>query len=116
MMKENEVIVKRQSINTRFKNEDMDFMFNWAVGVSEILGMSPSQVFLAIHNVKDEDPDSWRAGFCHQADYQVQRAKESVQTSQPLSAGQFLWGQRMHTEPHYNTRILQRMNLKNFSN
>ena len=40
-MKENEVIVKRQKCSTRFKNGDMDFMFNWTIGVSQIIGMSP---------------------------------------------------------------------------
>ena len=26
--------------NTRFKNGDMDFMFNWALGVSQIVGLA----------------------------------------------------------------------------
>ena len=44
-MDKNEVILKRQMYRTRFKNEDMDFMLNWMIGVSQIIGMSPSQVF-----------------------------------------------------------------------
>ena len=31
-MKKNEAILKRQKYNTRFKNEDMDFMLNWTIG------------------------------------------------------------------------------------
>ena len=31
----------------RFRKEDMDFMLNWAAGVSAVLGMNPSQVFFA---------------------------------------------------------------------
>ena len=34
-MKENEAILKRQKYNLRFKNTDMDFMLNWAIGVSQ---------------------------------------------------------------------------------
>jgi hypothetical protein len=91
-MKQEEVLVKRQTMRTWFKNEDMDFMFNWAIGISEILGMSPSQVLLAAHDVKDGDPASWRAGFCHLADYQVQRAQELGEARQTISAGQFFLG------------------------
>lgn len=33
-MKDSEVILKRQKYNIRFKNNDMDFIFNWVVGIS----------------------------------------------------------------------------------
>ena len=66
-------------------------MFNWAVGVSEILGMSPSQVFLAIHNVKD---GTQTAGELDSVIKRITKfsAKESVQTSQPYLQVNFLWG------------------------
>jgi hypothetical protein len=35
-MNKKDAILKRQNYNTRFKNDDMDFMFNWWVGVSQI--------------------------------------------------------------------------------
>jgi hypothetical protein len=91
-VKKDEIIVKRQKVNTWFKNADMDFMFNWEVGVSEILGMSPAQVFLAVHDVKDGDPVSWRAGFRRQADYQARRGQELAQAQQAMASGQFYLG------------------------
>lgn len=91
-MNENEVILKRQSCSTRFKNEDMDFMLNWTIGVSQIIGMSPSQAFYAVHGIKDGDPAGWREGFRRQGHYQIDRASELVGNKQKLAAGQFLLG------------------------
>lgn len=91
-MKENEVILKRQKQSTYFKNEDMDFMFNWAVGVSQIIGMSPSQIFHAIKNVNNGNAADWRKGFRDQGDYQVGRAKKYVEGKYHLAAGQFFIG------------------------
>lgn len=91
-MKENEKIWKRQKFNTRFKNEDMDFMFNWAVGVTQIIGMSASQVFLAVHGIKDGDPKGWREGFRHQGDCQLEQAKVFVEKEQDMAAGQNYFG------------------------
>lgn len=91
-MKENEAILKRQKFNNRFKNEDMDFMFNWAVGVGEILGMAPSQVFVAVHGIKDGDPVGWREGFIRQARYQLEQADAFLVDRQMAAAGQFALG------------------------
>ena len=49
----NEAILKRQKYSTRFKNEDMDFMPNWTIAVSQIVGMSPSQAFNAVVGIED---------------------------------------------------------------
>jgi alpha-beta hydrolase superfamily lysophospholipase len=91
-MKENEVIVKRQKYNTRFKNGDMDFMFNWAVGVSQIIGMAPSQIFYALHDIKDGDPRGWREGLSHQAKLLFGQAKSLLANSQQVAAGQAYLG------------------------
>lgn len=91
-MKKDEVIVKRQKYNTRFKNSDMDFMFNWAVGVSQIIGMSPSQLFYALHDVKDGDPKGWREKLCSQAGLLKGQAKCLLANSQRVAAGQALLG------------------------
>ncbi len=91
-MRENEAILKRQKYNIRFKNEDMDFMLNWGIGVSQILGMSPSQVFHAVHGIRDGDPSGWRSGFQRQGDYQLERAREFTEKKQDLAAGQFHLG------------------------
>ncbi|MEO8612762.1 MAG: alpha/beta hydrolase [Chloroflexota bacterium] len=91
-MRENEVILKRQKYSVRFKNEDMDFMLNWMVGVSQIIGLSPSQVFHAIHDIKDGDPTGWRNGFHTQGRYLIERAQAFVQSNQKVAAGQFHLG------------------------
>jgi pimeloyl-ACP methyl ester carboxylesterase len=91
-MKENEVIWKRQKFNTRFKNEDMDFMFNWAVGVTQIIGMSASQIYMAVHGIKDGDSKGWREGFRRQGDFQLEHAKVFLENKQNLAAGQNYFG------------------------
>jgi len=87
-MKENQAILKRQKYNIRFKNNDMDFMLNWSIGISQIIGMSASQAFYAVHGIRDGDPAGWRKGFQAQADYQLERAREFIQGGQKLAAGQ----------------------------
>jgi hypothetical protein len=91
-MKENEAILKRQKYNIRFKNADMDFMLNWAIGISQIIGMAPSQAFYAVHGIKDGDPVGWRKGFQAQGDYQLERAGEFIRNGQKLAAGQLSLG------------------------
>lgn len=61
-MKNSDVIVKRQQVRIRFKNEDMDFMLNWVLGIGEIIGLSHGEIFYAIAGMKDGDPVGWRGG------------------------------------------------------
>jgi len=91
-MKENETIIKRQKFNTRFKNGDMDFMYNWAVGISQIIGMAPSQIFYALHDIKDGDPKGWREGLSRQASLLVGQAKSLLANSERVAAGQAYLG------------------------
>ena len=91
-MKENEAILKRQKYNTRFKNEDMDFMLNWAIGISQIIGMAPSQVFVAVHGIKDGDPAGWREGFLQQGRFMNEQAQAYVENKRRIAAGQSYLG------------------------
>jgi alpha-beta hydrolase superfamily lysophospholipase len=91
-MKENEIIFQRQKFNTRFKNSDMDFMFNWAVGVGQLIGMAPSQIFYAVHGIKDGDPTGWREGLSRQAGLLIGQAKTLLMNNQPVAAGQAYLG------------------------
>lgn len=104
-MQENDVILKRQKYNTRFKNGDMDFMFNWALGVSQIVGMSPSQVFYAVHDIRDGDPDGWRDGFWRQGDYQAERAQSFSSMDIGEQRGNSTSAPRMRTGRRYSTPI-----------
>jgi pimeloyl-ACP methyl ester carboxylesterase len=91
-MKENEAIMKRQAFNLRFKNEDMDFMLNWAIGIGQIVGLSASQVFYAIHNIKDGDPRGWCTGFSRLGKLQTGQAESFVQSRQAVAAGEAYLG------------------------
>jgi pimeloyl-ACP methyl ester carboxylesterase len=91
-MRESEVILKRQKCSTRFKNGDMDFMFNWMIGVSQIIGMSPSQAFYAVHGIRDGDPAGWREGFWRQGDHQIKQTQAYMGNNQRVAAGQCYMG------------------------
>ncbi len=91
-MKKNDVILTRQKFKTRFTNADMDFMFNWAVGVSQIVGMSASQIFYALHNLKDGDPKGWRDSLARQAQALIEQAEALFNAEQPVAAGQAYLG------------------------
>jgi len=91
-MEQSEVVLKRQEFSTRFKNGDMDFIFNWFVGVSQIIGMAPSQVFLAVHGIRDGDAAEWREGFWRQGDCQIRRAQANAGINLRLAAGQSYMG------------------------
>lgn len=92
MMKKSEVILKRQSVRTRFKNADMDFVFTWVLGVGEIIGMAHGQIFAAASTIKDGDPVSWRTAFHHQADSLSVRADAFASAGNDLAAGQDYFG------------------------
>jgi pimeloyl-ACP methyl ester carboxylesterase len=78
--------VKREQIHIRFKNEEMDFMFNWVLGFGEIVGLSHGEVFSAISGIKDGDPVGWREGFRREGHYLCQRALDFKQ-EHPKAAG-----------------------------
>lgn len=93
-MQKKDVILKRQSNNIRFANGDMDFIFGWAIGVSQIIGMSPAQVFYAVRDIgtKDSDARGWCEGFRNQGDAQIERAQSFIKNNQCLAAGQLYLG------------------------
>src|SRR5215471_17078929 len=78
-MKQSDVILKREQVHIRFKNEEMDFMFNWVLGFGEIIGLSHGEIFYAIAGIKDGDPAGWREGFRREGHYLRQRALDFEQ-------------------------------------
>lgn len=91
-MKKDEVILARHTNHLRFKNGDMDFMFTWAVGVSQVLGMSPSQIFHALREVRDGDPRGWRNGLSRQGAALLHQAQALRAAGRPIAAGQAYLG------------------------
>ena len=87
-MKNTDEILQRHQSTIRFKNKDMDFMFNWVIGIGQILGLSAAQAFHAVEGIKDGDPTGWREGFKTQGNFQIEEAKKAKERKQHLIAGQ----------------------------
>lgn len=80
-------VMRRQSTRTRFHNSDMDFALNWALGVSQIIGMSPGEVLAAVATVKDGDPGSWCDSFSREGEYLSRRSESAEREENRLAAG-----------------------------
>jgi len=73
-VKESDEIVKRQGTRIRFHNKDMDFMFNWVLGMGSIVGLSHGELFQLVDGMKDGDPGQWRERFGRHGDFLRSRA------------------------------------------
>lgn len=69
-MKNDEVILKRQSAKIFFNNGDTDFFFNWLLGICEVFGLSHGELYhLAQRLGPSPKPDAWRTAFLSHAEY-----------------------------------------------
>jgi pimeloyl-ACP methyl ester carboxylesterase len=59
----NTTLFKRSNMRVRFKNEDMDFVFQWLLGYHTCGGASFGELFHAASAIKDGDPASWIEAF-----------------------------------------------------
>ena len=91
-MGERDEVLRRQSTRTKFKNSDMDFALNWALGVSQVIGMGPGEVLAAISTVRDGDPGSWRDSFSRQGEYLSHRANVFEREGNVRAAGHSAFG------------------------
>ncbi len=73
-VKESDEIVKRQGTRIRFHNKDMDFMFNWFVGMGSIVGLSHGELFQLVDGMKDGNAGQWRERFGRHGDFLGSRA------------------------------------------
>jgi alpha-beta hydrolase superfamily lysophospholipase len=89
-MKKSDVILKREQVHLRFKNEEMDYMFNWVLGFGEIVGLSHGEIFYAIAGIKDGDPAGWREGFRREGHYLRQRAHDFEQEHRAAAGHSYL--------------------------
>ncbi|MGT2711415.1 alpha/beta hydrolase family protein [Streptococcus oriscaviae] len=80
-MKKNEAILKRQEHRIRFKNKDMDFCFNWLLGISQVIGMSSGELFYIASGIRDGNPADWRNRFNEHVRYLEKEAHEAEQAS-----------------------------------
>lgn len=86
-MTDQDVILQRQAYKLRFKNGDMDFAFNWGLGIGEIIGLSHGEIFNATRNIKNDNPIEWRKGFIQQAHHAKKRAQAFAASHAAASAG-----------------------------
>jgi pimeloyl-ACP methyl ester carboxylesterase len=54
---------KRSKTRVRFKNEDMDFVFQWMLGYHTHGGASFGELFQATRTIRDGDPANWIEAF-----------------------------------------------------
>ena len=73
-VKDSDEIVKRQGTRIRFHNKDMDFMFNWFLGMGSIVGLSHGELFHLVDGMKDGDSGQWRERFGRHGDFLGSRA------------------------------------------
>ena len=87
VVKENDVILKRQSTQIFFKNGDTDFFFNWLLGIGEIFGFSHGELYyLAQRLGNSPKPDDWKNVFLSHVNYLEQEASNSGLSEQNKGA------------------------------
>ena len=91
-MKENEVILKRQSTRIFFKNGDTDFFFNWLLGIGEVFGFSHGELYYLAQGLgKSPKPDNWKNIFLSHGNYLEQKVSHSGLSDQ--TKAQYYLGQ-----------------------
>ncbi len=76
-MKENEAILKRQEYKIKFNNKDMDFLFNWIMGIGYVVGMSAGEMFYIASGIRDGNPGDWRKYFNSHTEYLKNEAEHA---------------------------------------
>jgi len=84
----NDRIFERSKIRVRFKNEDMDFLFQWALGYSIYGGLAHGELFAIAAHIDDGNPDSWVSHFCAAGDRLQQVAVQLLAPGKKRSAGE----------------------------
>lgn len=74
-MKKTDTILKREKYKIRLKNEDMDFLFNWLLGVGGLFGMSHGELFYVVSQMQQESPSEWRRVFMNHAGFLADQAR-----------------------------------------
>jgi hypothetical protein len=90
-MKNTDKILKRQKYKVHFKNEDMDFTFNWLLGIGELFGMSHGELFFLASQMQNERPHEWRRVFGVHARFLLDAAKQAEKDGhEDLAANHYL--------------------------
>ena len=84
----NDRIFERSKIRVRFKNEDFDFLFQWALGYGVYGGLTHGELFAIAARIEDGNPDSWVMHFCRAGDRLRQTAEQLLASGKKRSAGE----------------------------
>jgi hypothetical protein len=82
----NTTMFKRSKTRMRFKNEDMDFVFQWLLGYHTHGGASFGELFQAANTIRDGDPATWIEAFLTLGRRLQAHAAELERTGQNRSA------------------------------
>lgn len=78
-MKTNAPILKRQSQHLFFQDADVDFMFNWQLGIAEVFGLSHGELYYLAQQIgKRSTPEKWQTAFTRHAEYARRQAVEAA--------------------------------------
>ena len=91
-MKKSDAVLKRQDLSLKFRNQDMDFMLNWVMGIGQLVGMSAAEVLMLAQNIKDGWPDDWRQVFEGHSRYLASQAEDSEKEAFYRTASQLYFG------------------------
>lgn len=56
-------VLQRATTRIRFRHTDMDFNFNWVLGVADLFGLAHGEAFFIADAIRDGDGESWRKAF-----------------------------------------------------
>lgn len=81
-------LLQRSKVRVHFKNDDMDFIFQWVLGNGKFGGLDPGEAFYLASRITDGDPASWIGEFRAYGDRLDQIASKLEQQGRPRSAGE----------------------------
>ncbi|MCE3201255.1 alpha/beta hydrolase family protein [Paenibacillus sonchi] len=86
-MKKQKDVGLRQKHHYYFKNGTMDFAVGWLLGYSQIIGLSPGEIYDCLNKVQDNNPDSWVEAFAYGMNYQEKEAEKCEEAGDLYGAG-----------------------------
>ncbi len=86
-MESSDKILKRQKFRIHFKNEDMDFIFNWMLGYGSLTGLSHGELFYLATQIEDGSPDSWQTAFHRHGQFHMKQAEGHLKSNNTKNAG-----------------------------
>jgi hypothetical protein len=79
---------RRSSGKCYFDDEDMDLIFQWALGMAKTGGLDSGELFFVASRIQDGDPRSWSSEFETYGDAQQALADRWAAARQPWNAAE----------------------------